>query len=174
MRDGEWGRAREDLHAGLRVGVVRGLEAQLLEAEAREEGVQRADEVAEREAAVAHEALDLVKLREVRAVDGLVAEDAVDGEELGGPEAALRELVEHARGHCRGVCAQKVLLRLRLLPVVAVPAPRALGRTRARFSTQRAVAAGCSAPWRRRRVGAAAHPTEPKPPDWCMSFTRCA
>ena len=34
--------------------------------------------------------LDLVELGQVRAVDGLVAEHAVDGEVLGGPEAALR------------------------------------------------------------------------------------
>ena len=50
----------EDLHAGLRVGVVGGLEAQLFEAEAVEKRAQRADEVPQRQAAVTHEALDLI------------------------------------------------------------------------------------------------------------------
>ncbi len=45
---------REDLHAGLGVGVERRLEAQLLEAEAAEEQVQLPDQVAQRQAPVAH------------------------------------------------------------------------------------------------------------------------
>lgn len=43
----------EDLHAGLCVWVERRLEAQLGQPQAREEQVQRADEVAQRDASVA-------------------------------------------------------------------------------------------------------------------------
>ena len=46
----------EDLHAGFSVRVVRGLEAQCGQAQAREELVEHADEVAQSEAAVADEA----------------------------------------------------------------------------------------------------------------------
>ena len=66
-------------------------------------------------------ALDLVELGQVRAVDGLVAEHAVDGEEARRAEAACRQRVQHARGHRRRVRAQQVLLRLRLAPGAAVP-----------------------------------------------------
>lgn len=58
--------------------------------------------------------LDLVELCQVGAVDGLVPEHAVDGEVFGGLEAVLlrlRQAVQHAAGHRRGVRPQQVLLR---------------------------------------------------------------
>lgn len=54
----------------------------------------------------------LVELREVRPVHRLVAEDPVDGEVLCGVEALLRQAVQHAGRHRRGVRAQQVLLGL--------------------------------------------------------------
>ena len=72
--------------------------------------------------------LDLVEFRQVCPVDGLIPEDAVDGEVLGGLEDAavgllvLRQPVQHATGHRRGVRPQQVLLCLRGAPVVAVAA----------------------------------------------------
>mmetsp|Transcript_35805 Transcript_35805/g.78171 ORF Transcript_35805/g.78171 Transcript_35805/m.78171 type:complete len:403 (-) Transcript_35805:388-1596(-) len=111
----------EDLHGGLCVGVVGGLEAQLGDADLPEELVEGADEVAEGEALVADDALNLVELRQVRAVHRLVAEHAVDGEILRRAEPVLRELVEHAARDGGGVRAHEVLLCLRQLPVVVVP-----------------------------------------------------
>lgn len=70
----------ENLHARLRVGIVRGLEAQLVDAHLGEEDLHEADEPAEGEAEVGDDALDLVELGQMGGVDGLVAEDAVDGE----------------------------------------------------------------------------------------------
>jgi hypothetical protein len=64
----------EDLHAGLGVGVVGGLELQALEAEAREEGLQHAQQVGQGQRASRHHALHLVELRQVRRVQRLVAE----------------------------------------------------------------------------------------------------
>ena len=100
------------------------------------------DEVRESQVPVGHNTLDLVELRQVRRVHGLIAEDAVDTEELRGPEAiplagllalARRtrvrsqsidflvvllsstpggELVQHRSGVRRGVRAQKELAGL--------------------------------------------------------------
>mmetsp|Transcript_43898 Transcript_43898/g.83828 ORF Transcript_43898/g.83828 Transcript_43898/m.83828 type:complete len:208 (-) Transcript_43898:958-1581(-) len=117
----ELGVEAEDLHAGLRVRVKSGLEAQLRDADALEKLVKHPDEVAQREALVADDALNLVELRQVRAVHRFVAEHPVDGEILLGLEALLRQLVQHARGHRGGVRAHQVLLSLRNLPVVVVP-----------------------------------------------------
>ena len=48
----------------------------------------------------------LVELCQMCLVYGLVSEDSVDGEVLGGAEAFLGQLVQHPRGDCRGVGAQ--------------------------------------------------------------------
>ncbi len=49
----------EDLHTGLGVRIVGRLEAQLFDAQLAEELVQDADQVAQRQAVVGHDALDL-------------------------------------------------------------------------------------------------------------------
>lgn len=118
---------RVDFHRGLGVRVVRGLEAQVREAEPREEGREDAHQVAEREAAVDDHALDLVELGQVRRVQVLVPEHAVDREVLGRPEHAalarrsLRQRRQHPRGHCRRVRPQHVPPRLVLAPIALVP-----------------------------------------------------
>lgn len=63
-----------------------------------------------------------MELGEVGGVDGLVAEDAVDREELRRPEAAglLGGLVEHGGRDGGGVGAQDEALGLGRLPVVPV------------------------------------------------------
>ena len=74
---------RENLHAGLRVRVVRGLEREVGHAEAREELVDRGDEVAERQVVVGDDALDLVELGQVRRVERLVTDHTVNRKVLG-------------------------------------------------------------------------------------------
>lgn len=56
------------------------------------------NEVREREPAVGDDALDLVELGQMRRVHGLVAEDAVDGEQLRGPEPILARLPRPRHG----------------------------------------------------------------------------
>ena len=112
----------EDLHGGLRVGVVGGLEAELLDADAAEELLEHVHHVGEGEVAVDDEALDLVELAEVSLVHLLVTEDAVNGEVTAGLEvalaslgvdgAALRELVEDPRRDGGGVRSEDILLGL--------------------------------------------------------------
>ena len=70
----------KDLHARFRIGIIRRLEAQIADAHFRKEDFHEADEAAQRQAVVRNDAFDLVELGEVGGVDGLVAEDAVDGE----------------------------------------------------------------------------------------------
>ncbi len=77
----------EDLERGLGIGIVGRLEPEVGDAHLFEKDLHEADEVAEGDAVVGHDALDLVELGEMRSVDRLVAEDAVDGEELGGLES---------------------------------------------------------------------------------------
>lgn len=74
----------KDLHRGLGVGVVGGLEAQVEDAEFCEKGLEEGHEAAEGQVVVCDDALDLVELCEMGGVDGLVAEDAVDGEVAAG------------------------------------------------------------------------------------------
>ena len=68
------------LHAGFRVGIVSGFEAQIVDTHFREEDFHEADESAQSQAVIRNDAFDLVEFGEVRGVDGLVAEDAVYGE----------------------------------------------------------------------------------------------
>jgi len=51
----------EDLHGGLRVGVVGGFELDVLDAVARKELLDAADEVSERQVVVRDQALDLME-----------------------------------------------------------------------------------------------------------------
>lgn len=70
----------ENLHTRLRVRIISGLEAQLMDAHLGEEHLHEAYETAEGEAEVGDDALDLVELGQMGGVDGLIAKDAVDGE----------------------------------------------------------------------------------------------
>lgn len=101
---------REDLHARLRVRVVRRLEAHLGDADLLEERLDHANEVTQGQVVVGHDALDLVELGQVGRVHALVAEDAVDREVLLRRETArlVRQLVEHLRRDGRRVRAQDV------------------------------------------------------------------
>ena len=85
--------------------------------------MQQSHEVSESEVVVCHHPLDLVKLRQVGGVQGLVAEHSIDGEVLDGSEGLLLpKLVQHAGTHRSGVGAQKVLLSLLDLPVATIAA----------------------------------------------------
>lgn len=64
----------------------------------------------------------LEKFCQVRAVNGFVAEDAVDGKVFGWPEALLSQAVQHAGRHSRRMSAQQIFLRLTLTPAAAIPA----------------------------------------------------
>lgn len=87
----------EHLHAGLGVGVVSRFETQLSDAQLGEELPQDAHEVAQGEAVISHNALDLVELSQVRGIQGLVPEHTIDGEVLGWCEGLLlRQAVEGA------------------------------------------------------------------------------
>lgn len=77
------------LHAGLCVWVVGWLEAELCDTQLGEELPQNAHEVAQGEAVICHHTLDLVELSQVRGVQGLIPEYAVDGEVLDRREGFL-------------------------------------------------------------------------------------
>ena len=70
----------EDLHAGFRIRVVSGFEAQIVDTHFREEDFHEADEAAQGQAVIRNDAFDLVEFGEMCGVDALVAEDAVYGE----------------------------------------------------------------------------------------------
>ena len=57
-----------------------------------EELVQHADQVSQRQVAVRDQPFELVELGQVRRVEVFVAEDAVDGEELGRLELLLQQM----------------------------------------------------------------------------------
>ena len=57
-----------------------------------EELVQHADQVPQRQVAVRDQPFELVELGQVRRVEVFVAEDAVDGEELGRLELLLQQM----------------------------------------------------------------------------------
>ena len=74
----------EDLKGRFSVGVIGGLEAELVDPHLREEDFHEADQPSEREVVVRDHAFDLVEFGEVGGVDSFVAEDSVDGEVAGG------------------------------------------------------------------------------------------
>lgn len=67
------------LQARFRVRVVRGLEPQPLDPHFPEEHLHEPNQPAQRQPKVRNDTLDLMELGEVGGVDGLVAENAVDG-----------------------------------------------------------------------------------------------
>jgi hypothetical protein len=90
------GNSPENLHGRLRVWIVCWLEAQLLQAQTLEEGMQSADEVTECEATVAYETLNLVEFCQMGSVYVLIAEHPINREVLCRPEAFLGKAVQHA------------------------------------------------------------------------------
>lgn len=78
-------------------------------------------EVAKCEVVVSDHALNLVKLRQVGGIQGLVPEDAINGEVFDGRELLLLpHLVQHAGANGCRVRAQNILLCLLQLPVIPV------------------------------------------------------
>lgn len=70
----------EYLHGGLSIGIVGGLEAEVVHTHFGEEGAHEADEVAKGEVVVGDDAFDLVEFGEMGGVDCFITEDTVDGE----------------------------------------------------------------------------------------------
>ena len=99
-----------------------GLEADIMNADLREEVIDHADQMTQIQVAVRHEQLHLMELRQVRGIHGLVAEDAIDGEVLDGLESlgVLRGLVQHLGGDRRSVGAENVLHGFLAVPLVSV------------------------------------------------------
>mmetsp|Transcript_10987 Transcript_10987/g.16611 ORF Transcript_10987/g.16611 Transcript_10987/m.16611 type:complete len:214 (-) Transcript_10987:109-750(-) len=80
----------------------------------------------QRQIIVGDKPFHLMKLRQMRRVNRLVAEHAINAEIFARLEwFHLRQFVQSARRYRRGVCPQQILLRLALFPVVA-PANRTI------------------------------------------------
>ena len=67
----------KNLHAGFRIRVVGGLEAQVVDAHFREEDFHEAYKSSQGQAVVGNDSFDLVELGKMCSVDALIAEDAV-------------------------------------------------------------------------------------------------
>ena len=117
----------KDLQARLRVRIVRRLETQLVDAHLRVKDLHEANQPAQRQAPVRNDAFDLVKLGQMRRVDRLVAEDAVDGE-VARSLGVGGELVEHGGRGGGGVGAEHEAERFVLFPRVTVPDRAVLSR----------------------------------------------
>ena len=109
----------EDLHRGLGVGVVSGLESQTGDTHSLEELLHELDQVAQSDVVVGQDTFDLVELSEMGGIDGLVTEHTVDGEQPGGLWV-LGQRVQHSGGDGGGVRSQDQFLTLLGLPVVTV------------------------------------------------------
>ena len=70
----------EDFHRGFGVGVIGWFEAEVGNAEFGEEAFEESHQAAESEVVISNDTFDLVEFCKMSGVDGLVAEDAVDGE----------------------------------------------------------------------------------------------
>mmetsp|Transcript_2360 Transcript_2360/g.5543 ORF Transcript_2360/g.5543 Transcript_2360/m.5543 type:complete len:216 (-) Transcript_2360:1024-1671(-) len=116
----------ENLHGGLGIGVIRGLEPQLGDADFFEERFDCADQMAQGQVPVRHQPLHLVELAQVCCIHGLVSEHPVDGEVLLRGEGArglvlLSQRVQHLCGDGGGVRPQQVLHRLFSLEHAPIP-----------------------------------------------------
>ena len=103
----------EDLERGFSVGVVCGLEFQLLDTNFGKEGLHDAKKMAKTDVTVTDNTLNLVELSQVSGIEGLVSEDSVNGEVLHGLEfLLLGQTVKHLRGDGGCVRSQDVLFSL--------------------------------------------------------------
>ena len=88
----------EDLHRGLRVRVVGRLKADVSQPQLQEKRLDHAHQIPQIQVAVHDQPFDLMELRQVSGVERLVAEYAVDREELLRLKRLhLRQLVQHLR-----------------------------------------------------------------------------
>ena len=112
----------KDFHARLRIRIECRLELEFRHAQASEEFLEEPDEVAQTQPTVDADALDLMKFRKMRLVDGLISEDTIDAEHLLGPETTrvLCKAVQHPAGDRGGVRAQQVFLRFTAFPIIPV------------------------------------------------------
>ena len=112
----------KDFHARLRIRIEGRLELEFRHAQASEEFLEEPDEVAQTQPTVDADALDLMKFRKMRLVDGLISEDTIDAEHLLGPETTrvLCKAVQHPAGDRGGVRAQQVFLRFTAFPIIPV------------------------------------------------------
>ena len=90
-----------ELEGRLRVGEVRGADADLVEAHPRVELADHRDEHVEVGVLVDDDALDLGELGQMGGVDGLLPEYAGDGERLPGRVGMLRDVADAAHGAVR-------------------------------------------------------------------------
>lgn len=79
----------EDFHGRLGVRIVGRLQPDLLDSNLLVEFGKDADEVVQAQVSVDHKTLDLMEFCEVSVVEGLVAEDSIDREELSWSEWLL-------------------------------------------------------------------------------------
>ena len=112
----------EDLQTGLRVRVVGGLVAELLDADFGEEGFHEAKQVVQTNATIDDDTLNLMELSQMGRIQSLVTEDTVDGEVLHWLELLLLSLqVEHLGADSSGMRPEDVLHGLLFAPAGAVP-----------------------------------------------------
>src|SRR5271155_4032030 len=84
----------EDLQTRLGVRIIRRLKLEIFDPHLSEEDLHESNQSAECEPKVSNHAFDLVELGEMGMVNGLVAEDAVDGEVTSGSRVQS-ELMKH-------------------------------------------------------------------------------
>lgn len=94
----------ENLHGRLGVGVICRLEAQVLQTHLAEEVLEEAHQAAERKTKVGDDALNLVELGQMGSIDGLIAEDTINGE-VARRSRVFGETVEDPGRNGGGMCS---------------------------------------------------------------------
>lgn len=110
----------ENLHAWLRVRVVRRFEPDFMDAHFREEYFHESDQTPERKPKVCNHPFDLVELGEMGGVNAFVTENTIDRKVAGWPGVGGKFMKHVGRdGGC--VSAKNETERFVFIPRVAVP-----------------------------------------------------
>ena len=100
----------ENFKRWLSIGVVSWLVLQVLDANLSEESLHDSEKMMKTDALIDNDALDLMELSQMRGIEGLISEDAINGEVLHGLELFLLGLLEkHLRANSRGMRSEDVL-----------------------------------------------------------------
>ena len=99
---------RKDLETRLGVWVVSRLEAKVLDAHLGKEHLHESNQITQGDTVVGNHTFDLMKLGQVRCIDCLVSEHAVNREQLRWlePTRLMCDRIQHGRGYRCRVCAQ--------------------------------------------------------------------